>query len=36
VTRHNSGSELSPVPVGRARRPYARAFCAHPWRLPQT
>jgi hypothetical protein len=36
VTRHDSTCELSPVPVGRAHRPHTRAFCGHPWRMPQT
>ena len=33
MTRH---VRLSPVPVGRAHRPYTRAFCGHPRRMPQT
>jgi len=36
VTRHDSTCELSPVPVGRAHRAHTRAFCGHPWRMPQT
>ena len=36
MTRLDSTSELSLVPVGRAHRAYTRAFCAHPRRMPQT
>jgi hypothetical protein len=36
MTRLDSTSEPSLVPVGRAHRAYTRAFCAHPRRMPQT
>ena len=36
VTRSGSPFERSPVPMGRAHRPYTRAVCALPRRMPQT
>jgi hypothetical protein len=36
VTRSGSPFERFPVPMGRAHRPYARALCALPRRMPQT
>jgi hypothetical protein len=36
VTRSGSPFERSPVPMGHAHRPYMRAVCALPRRMPQT
>ena len=36
VTRSGSPFERSPVPMGHAHRPYTRAVCALPRRMPQT
>ena len=36
VTRAGSPFERSPVPMGHAHRPYTRAVCALPRRMPQT
>jgi hypothetical protein len=35
VTRSGSSFERSPVPMARAHRPYTRAVCALPRRMPQ-
>jgi hypothetical protein len=36
VTRSGAPFERSPVPMGRAHRPYTRVVCALPRRMSQT